>query len=226
MFSWDNAKILWTGCFWYIGSVWLCAPKVILSSCINLLGLSTGKKSTSSPMLLWRYCKNMQTYFGYFGHAWLHSPKVIVSPCRRPRCLSACQNPILGLFRAFFAQIWAKIHFSGKKWLCQFFNIQIICYYAKNHLCLMSHSWENFWMKTTKTSLSFSKNLALSCTTPHGPLTPSWVPKKTKEPIPRKLPKRRTDRPYSYDPSGQLRGIAVDNKNKIQYNSAWDTSLT
>ena len=50
--------------------------------------------------------------------------------------------------------------------------------------------------------------------------------KKTKEPIPRKLPKRRTDRPYSYDPSGQLRGIAVDNKNKIQYNSAWDTSLT
>ena len=80
-------------------------------------------------------------------------------------------------------------------------------------------------MKTTKMSLWFSKNLALSCTTPHGPLTPSWVPKKTKEPIPRKLPKERTNRPNSYDPSGQLRGIAVDN-NKIQYNSAWDTSLT
>ena len=54
--------------------------------------------------------------------------------------------------------------------------------------------------------------------------------KKTKEPIPRKHPNRRTDRPYSYNPSGhgqgsykrisQLRGIAVDDKNKIQYNSA------
>ena len=62
--------------------------------------------------------------------------------------------------------------------------------------------------------------MALPCSTRHGFLTPCWVPEKTKEPIPRKLPKRRTDRPYSYDPSGQLRGIAVDNKNKIQYNSA------
>ena len=54
--------------------------------------------------------------------------------------------------------------------------------------------------------------------------------KKTKEPVPRKLPNRMTDRPYSYNPSGhgqgsykrisQLRGIAVDDKNKIQYNSA------
>ena len=41
---------------------------------------------------------------------------------------------------------------------------------------------------------------------------------------------RRTDRPYSYDPSGhdqesykrisQLSDIVVENKNKIQYNSA------
>ena len=76
-----------------------------------------------------------------------------------------------------------------------------------------------FWGKT------FSKNLALSCTTPHGPLTPCWVPGKTKEPIPKTLPKRRTDRPYSFDPCDhgqgsykkiiQLKGIAVDNKNKI-----------
>ena len=45
-----------------------------------------------------------------------------------------------------------------------------------------------------------------------------------------------TDRPYSYDTSGhgqgsykrisQLRDIAVDNKNKMEYNSAWHTSLT
>ena len=72
--------------------------------------------------------------------------------------------------------------------------------------------------------------LKKSGSTLHGPLTPCWVPEKTKETIPRKLPKRKTDGPYSYDHSGhgqgsykrisQLRGIAVDNKNKIQYNSA------
>ena len=66
--------------------------------------------------------------------------------------------------------------------------------------------------------------------TSHEPLTPCWVSEKTKEPIQRKLPNRRTDRPHSYDPSGhdqgsykrisQLRGITVDNKNKIQYSSA------
>ena len=50
------------------------------------------QKSTSSPMLLWRYCIDMQTYFGYFGHAQLHSPKMVVSPRRRLRCLSACKK--------------------------------------------------------------------------------------------------------------------------------------
>ena len=54
--------------------------------------LSAGKKSTPSFMLLRRYCKDMQTYFGYFGHAWLHSPKMIVLTCRRLRCLSACKK--------------------------------------------------------------------------------------------------------------------------------------
>ena len=76
----------------------------------------------------------------------------------------------------------------------------------------------------------------MSYTTPHGPLTPCGVPEKPKEPILRKLLNRKTDRPYSYDPSGhgqesckrisQLSGTAVDNKNKIQYNSAQHTSLT
>ena len=39
----------------------------------------------------------------------------------------------------------------------------------------------------------FSKNQALSHTTPHGPLTPCRVSEKTNEPIPRKLPDRRTE---------------------------------
>ena len=88
-------------------------------------------------------------------------------------------------------------------------------------LGLFSH----FWGKTL-----FSRNLPLSCTTPQGPLTPCWVPEKTKEPIPRKLQNRRTDRPYWNEPSGhgqgsnrrisQLRATAVDNKNKIKYSSS------
>ena len=53
--------------FCYFGPVQLCTPKVILSSCRKLL--STDKQSTSSLMLLWRYCKDMHTSFGYFGHA-------------------------------------------------------------------------------------------------------------------------------------------------------------
>ena len=44
-----------------------------------------------------------------------------------------------------------------------------------------------------------SKNLALSHTTTHGPLTQCWVSEKNNEPIPRKLPNGRmegwTDRP-------------------------------
>ena len=38
----------------------------------------------------------------------------------------------------------------------------------------------------------------LSCTTRRGLLTSSWGPGKFKEPIRRKLPNRRTNRPYSY----------------------------
>ena len=51
------------------------------------------QKTTSSPMLYWKYCKDMQTsYFGYFGHAWLHTPKMIVSTCTRLWCLSVCKK--------------------------------------------------------------------------------------------------------------------------------------
>ena len=54
---------------------------MILSTCRKTLCLFAGKKSTSSPMLFWKHCKDMQTYFGYFGQTWLHTPKMIVSTC-------------------------------------------------------------------------------------------------------------------------------------------------
>ena len=40
----------------------------------------------------------------------------------------------------------------------------------------------------------FSKNLALLCKTPHGPLTSNSVSEKTNEPFPRTLPDRRMER--------------------------------
>ena len=40
---------------------------------------------------------------------------------------------------AFFAQIWVKMSFPGKK-LCQLLNIPIIYHYAKNQKKLMCHS--------------------------------------------------------------------------------------
>ena len=68
------------------------------------------------------------------------------------------------------------------------------------------------------------------------PLSPCGVTEKTKQPILRKLLNKRTDRPYSYDPSGhgqqsykiisQLSAIAVDSKTKSQYNSAQHAALS
>ena len=55
--------------FWVFGYVWLCTPKVILSIFRKYLCLSSGKISISKHMLFWRWCKDMQMYFGYFGHA-------------------------------------------------------------------------------------------------------------------------------------------------------------
>ena len=69
-------------------------PKWYYQLVENFLVYFQAKKQLhSSPVLFWRYCKNMQTsYFGYFGRVWLHTPKMTVSTCRRPRCLSACQK--------------------------------------------------------------------------------------------------------------------------------------
>ena len=67
-------------------------------------------------------------------------------------------------------------------------------------------------------------------------LTQCGVLQKTEERIARKFQDRRIDKLYSYDSSGhgrgsskrtsQFRDIAVYNKNKIQYNSAYYSSIT
>ena len=52
------------------------------------------QKMNFIPMLLCRYSKVIQTYFGYFGHACFHSPKMIVSSCGKLRYLSTCKNKL------------------------------------------------------------------------------------------------------------------------------------
>ena len=63
------------------------------------------------------------------------------------------KSPILGLFCALWPKLGPKINFPGKKRLCQVFNIRIIYQCAKSQNNLMSHSWENCWRDTPKTSL-------------------------------------------------------------------------
>ena len=68
-FPWNIAKILQTYSFWYFGHILIRTPKVILSSCGELLCLSAGKKLTSSPMLL--YIPHfLQRYANLFSVLW------------------------------------------------------------------------------------------------------------------------------------------------------------
>ena len=97
----DIAKILETCYFQYFGHVWLCALKVILSTCRKLSCFSAGKKMNFFTTFFWRYCKDMKTsYFGYFEHAWLCTHKMIEPTCRKRRCLSACHK-YFSLFTSF-----------------------------------------------------------------------------------------------------------------------------
>ena len=47
---------------------------------------------------------------------------------------------------AIFSQIWAEMYFPGKKSLCQFLNIPIICHLTQNQKKLICHySWGKCW---------------------------------------------------------------------------------
>ena len=90
------------------------------------------KISSSWLMPFWRYCKDMQTYFGYFGHAWLYTTKLIVSTCGRLQCLSACQkssssftsslryyilkNPAIFLADSIWAHNWTPSVLPDMRW--------------------------------------------------------------------------------------------------------------
>ena len=80
----------------------------------------------------------------------------------------------------------------------------------------------------------FSKNLALSCTIPEGHLDHAEFQKKLKSQFQQNFQTGGIDvfiGPFWPQPGynkgiSQLRGIAEDNKNNIQYNLAYHNSLT
>ena len=62
------------------------------------------------------------------------------------------KNPSLCGFSVLLPKLGPKMNFPGKKG-CQFFNIRITYHCAKNQKSLMSHSLENCWSDTPKSSL-------------------------------------------------------------------------
>ena len=89
----ENSKDIGNFLFWELWEYLIIPIKFVVSICSKLSCLSACEKSTSSPILFWRYSKDMQiSYFGSFGYTWLCKPKLIVSTCRRLQCLSACQQ--------------------------------------------------------------------------------------------------------------------------------------
>ena len=59
---------------------WSCLALHIEKDAINLynsFAFICRQKTNFFPMLFWKYCKDMATfYFGYFGYAWLHTSKM------------------------------------------------------------------------------------------------------------------------------------------------------
>ena len=106
----DIANLL----FWVL---WACLAMYILSDTIvfmfNFYVYLEAKNKTPSFMLLWRYCKDMQTYFEYFGQAWLYSPKMIVLTCDFDIYLHAKNNLIIHLFLKI---LWFKESWNLIRW--------------------------------------------------------------------------------------------------------------
>ena len=117
-----------------------------------------------------------------------------------------------------FSQIWNLFKHTA---------ITVIKTFIIDQIQKKLKNWKNytFWRQKI-----FWKNLAQSFTTLHRILIPFWVPEKLKSQFQENFQTEgRTDLIHIYDPSGcgqgsykrisQFRGITVDSKNKIQYNS-------
>ena len=127
------------------------------------------------------------------------------------------KTPTMWLTKSILGHIWGTRIFPNIKFVQAYSNYNNTDFYYRPNRQKIKELRNNSTFPYIQRTLSLAtflilgakhyfQNICLSCTTLYAPLTSRWVPQKTKKPIPRKLPQRRTDRPYSYDLSGHGQG--------------------
>ena len=85
--------------------LWSCLATYTLSNTI-MFYVYRQAENQLYPHAFWRYCKDMQTYFGYFRYAWLHSPKMIVPACRSMQKINLSFTSFLRFYSIKNPGIW------------------------------------------------------------------------------------------------------------------------
>ena len=141
----------------------------------------------------------------------------ITKQCRDSNVISILEscdwlkNPTIWLTKSILGHISRTRIFKKMKFLQAYSNYSNINFYYRPN----REKIKELWKKTKLSYIYIQRTLGfayffhfrakhcfqkiwLSCTTWRGLLTPCWVPEKSKEPIQRKLPNRKTERTYWY----------------------------
>ena len=139
--------------FGYFGHVWLQSPKII---CIVLLKTSMFLCVQKINFIIhffltMLYLKESCNLIGqqHFGL------KIDLRPKNYARYVGEVSITIIVFVIDYFQEklTWQNFSKNPKKpYFCQFFNNRITYHCAKSQKNLKSHSWENWWRDTPKTS--------------------------------------------------------------------------
>ena len=139
--------------FGYFGHVWLQSPKMI---CIILLKTSMFLCMQKINFIIhffltMLYLKESCNLIGqqHFGL------KIDLRPKNYARYVGEVSITIIVFVIDYFQEklTWQNFSKNPKKpYFCQFFNNRITYHCAKSQKNLKSHSWENWWRDTPKTS--------------------------------------------------------------------------
>ena len=139
--------------FGYFGHVWLQSPKII---CIVLLKTSMFLCVQKINFIIhffltMLYLKESCNLIGqqHFGL------KIDLRPKNYARYVGEVSITIIVFVIDYFQEklTWQNFSKNHKKpYFCQFFNNRITYHCAKSQKNLKSHSWENWWRDTPKTS--------------------------------------------------------------------------
>ena len=140
--------------FGYFGHVWLQSPEMI---CIILLKTSMFLCMQKINFIIhffltMLYLKESCNLIGqqHFGL------KIDLRPKNYARYVGEVSITIIVFVIDYFQEklTWQNFSKNPKKpYFCQFFNNRITYHCAKSQKNLKSHSWENWWRDTPKTSL-------------------------------------------------------------------------